>query len=64
MSPTSKKRIKYWVFFAYFYPIDNSSKGKPDLGVDQDHLRRITLKIEGKADQFFTPFGQARVQRD
>ena len=59
-----EKRIKYWVFFAYFCPLENSSKGKPDLGVDQDHLCRITLKIEGKADQFFTPFGQAPVQRD
>ena len=61
-SPTSKKRIKYWFFFAYFCPLENSSKGKPDLGVDLDHLYRITLKIEDKADPFFTPFGQARVQ--
>ena len=29
----------------------NSSEGKPDLFVDQDQQYKITLKIEGKADQ-------------
>ena len=29
----------------------NSSEGKPDLVVDQDHQYKITLSIEGKADR-------------
>ena len=32
-------------------PWTNSSKRKPDLGVDQDQQYKITLKTEGKADQ-------------